>query len=170
MKNFTGINFRESLILKHFAGIDFCESTFSGVKKGIHFWEFGQNSRNSRNFLPAKISSLKVCGRRCGKSFLFPKIGFKIIIIIVFWKMLLWICMFIYLLWVRINNYYLYRNSIIRHKFYSKVSEYPLKPYLVTCKYNLITYNMQKKFRTKGNSIALPKSDVRLDQKQVFFI
>ena len=107
---------------------------------------------------------------RAVNCFYFPQIGCKIIILIAFWKMLLWICMFIYLLWVRINNYYLYRNSIIRHKFYSKVSEYPLKPYLVTCKYNLITYNMQKKFRRKGNSIALPKSDVRLDQKQVFFI
>ena len=105
---------------------------------------------------------------RAVNCFYFLQIGCKIIILIAFWKMLLWICMFIYLLWVRINNYYLYRNSIIRHKFYSKVSEYPLKPYLVTCKYNLITYNMQKKFRTKGNSIALPRSDVRVDQKQVF--
>ena len=60
MKNFAGINFRESPILKDFAGINFRESTFSGVKKGIYFREFGQNSRNSRNFLPAKISSLKV--------------------------------------------------------------------------------------------------------------
>ena len=61
MKNFAGINFRESPILENFAGINFRESTFSGVKKGIYFREFGQNSRNSRNFLPAKISSLKVC-------------------------------------------------------------------------------------------------------------
>ena len=57
MKNFAGINFRESPILKDFAGINFRESTFSGVKKGIYFREFG---RNSRNFLSAKISSLKV--------------------------------------------------------------------------------------------------------------
>ena len=41
-------------------GINFRESTFSEVKKGIYFREFSQNSRNSRNFLPAKISSLKV--------------------------------------------------------------------------------------------------------------
>ena len=27
---------------------------------------------------------------------------------------------------------------------------------------------MQKKIRTKGNSIALPRSNVRVDQKQVF--
>ena len=39
---------------------DFCESTFLGVKKGIYFRDFGQNLRNSRNFLSAKISSLKV--------------------------------------------------------------------------------------------------------------
>jgi len=57
LKNFARINFRESPILKNFAGINFSESTFSGVKKGIYFREFGQNSRN---FLPAKISSLKV--------------------------------------------------------------------------------------------------------------
>ena len=57
LKNFAGINFRESTILKNFAGINFRESAFSGVKKGIYFREFGQNSRN---FLPAKISSLKV--------------------------------------------------------------------------------------------------------------
>ena len=57
LKNFAGINFRESSILKNFAGINFRESTFLGVKKGIYFREFGQNSRN---FLPAKISSLKV--------------------------------------------------------------------------------------------------------------
>ena len=60
MKNFAGINFGESPILKNFAGINFRESTFSGVKKGIYFRDFGQNSRNSRNFLPAKISSLKL--------------------------------------------------------------------------------------------------------------
>ena len=59
-ENFAGINFRESPMFKNFAAINFRESTFSGVKKGIHFHEFGQNSRNSRNFLPAKISSLKV--------------------------------------------------------------------------------------------------------------
>ena len=35
MKNFAGINFRESPILKNFAGINFRESTFSGDKKGI---------------------------------------------------------------------------------------------------------------------------------------
>ena len=57
LKDFAGINFRESPILKDFAGINFRESTFSGVKKGIYFREFSQNSRN---FLPAKISSLKV--------------------------------------------------------------------------------------------------------------
>ena len=56
LKNFAGINFRESPILKNFAGIIFREWTFSGVKKGIYFREFGQNSRT----LPAKISSLKV--------------------------------------------------------------------------------------------------------------
>ena len=56
-ENFAGINFRESPMLKNFAGINFRESTFSGVKKGIYFREFGQNLRN---FLPAKISSLKV--------------------------------------------------------------------------------------------------------------
>ena len=53
--------FCESPILKNFAGINFRESTLSGVKKGIYFPEFGQNSRNPRNYLPAKISSLKVC-------------------------------------------------------------------------------------------------------------
>ena len=57
MKNFAGINFRESPILKNFAGINFHESTFLRVKKGIYFREFGQNLRN---FLPVKISSLKV--------------------------------------------------------------------------------------------------------------
>ena len=67
MKNFAGINFRESPILKTFAGINFRESTFSGVKKEIYFREFGQNSRN---FLPAKISSLKVYSiRRLLKTF-----------------------------------------------------------------------------------------------------
>ena len=56
LKNFAGINFRQSPIVKNFAGINFRESTFSSrVKKGIYFREFG---RNSRNFLPAKISSL----------------------------------------------------------------------------------------------------------------
>ena len=50
----------ESPILKNFAGINFRESTFSGVKKGIYFREFGQISKNSWNFLLAKISSLKV--------------------------------------------------------------------------------------------------------------
>ena len=40
--------------------MNFRELTFSGVKKGIYFRKFGQNSRKSRNFLPAKISSLKV--------------------------------------------------------------------------------------------------------------
>ena len=60
LKNFAGINFHESPILKNFAGINFRESTFSGIKKGIYFRDFGQNSQNSRNFLPAKISSLKV--------------------------------------------------------------------------------------------------------------
>ena len=59
-EKFCGIDFCESPILKNFAGINFRESTFSVVKKGIYFREFGQNSRNSRNFLPAKISSLKV--------------------------------------------------------------------------------------------------------------
>ena len=54
-ENFVGINFRESPILKNFAGINFRESTFSGVKKGIYFRKFGQNLRNSRNFLPPKI-------------------------------------------------------------------------------------------------------------------
>ena len=44
-------------LLKNFAEINFRESTFSRLKKGIYFREFGQNSRN---FLPAKISSLKV--------------------------------------------------------------------------------------------------------------
>ena len=48
----TNSNIRISLILE--------KLTFSGVKKGIYFREFGLNSRNSRNFLPAKISSLKV--------------------------------------------------------------------------------------------------------------
>ena len=43
--------------MKNFAGINFRESTFSMVKKGIYFREFGPNSRN---FLPAKISSRKV--------------------------------------------------------------------------------------------------------------
>ena len=57
LENFAGINFRESPILTNFAGINFRKSTFSGVKKGIYFRELGQNSRN---FLPAKISSLKV--------------------------------------------------------------------------------------------------------------
>ena len=59
-ENFVGINFRESPILKNFAGINFRESAFSGVEKGIYFREFGQISRNSRNFLPAKISSLNI--------------------------------------------------------------------------------------------------------------
>ena len=54
------MNFRKSPIVKNFAGINFRESTFSIVKKGIYFREFGPNSRNSRNFLPTKISSLKV--------------------------------------------------------------------------------------------------------------
>ena len=58
LENFAGINFRESPILKDFARINFRESVFSGVKNGIYFRKFGQNSRN---FLPAKISSLKVC-------------------------------------------------------------------------------------------------------------
>ena len=62
LKNFAGINFRKSPILKTFAGVNFRELTFWGVKKGIYFREFGQNSRNSRNFLPTKISSLKVSG------------------------------------------------------------------------------------------------------------
>ena len=44
--------------MKNFAGINFRESTFAGVKKGIYFRELGQNSRKSRNFLLAKISSL----------------------------------------------------------------------------------------------------------------
>ena len=57
--------------MKNFAGINFCESTFSEVKKGIYFRKFGQNSRNSRNFLPTKISSLKVC--KC-KNLLFLRI------------------------------------------------------------------------------------------------
>ena len=56
---FAGINFLE-FFFGYFAGINFRESAFSGVKKGIYFREFGQNSRNSRNFLPAKISSHKV--------------------------------------------------------------------------------------------------------------
>ena len=43
--------------LKNFAGINFRESTFSRVKKGIWLRDVG---RNSRNFLPAKISSCKV--------------------------------------------------------------------------------------------------------------
>ena len=60
MKNFAGINFRESPILKDFAGINFRESAFLGIKNGIYFREFGQNSWNSQSFLPAKISSLKV--------------------------------------------------------------------------------------------------------------
>ena len=60
LKNFAGINFRESPMVKDFAGINFRESTILGVKKGIYFREFGPNSRNSRKFLPAKISSLKV--------------------------------------------------------------------------------------------------------------
>ena len=51
-ENFAGINFRKSPMLTNFAGINFRESTFPGVKKGIYFY--------SRNFLPAKISSLKV--------------------------------------------------------------------------------------------------------------
>ena len=49
----AGIIFPESPILKNFAGINIGESTFSGAKKGIYFLE------NSRNFLPAKISSLR---------------------------------------------------------------------------------------------------------------
>ena len=49
--------FCESPVLKNFAGINIRESTFSGIKKGIYFREF---SKNSRNFLPAKISSHKV--------------------------------------------------------------------------------------------------------------
>ena len=57
MKNFAGIIFRESPTLKYFAGVNFRESRFSGDKKGIYFRESGQNSRN---FLPAKISSLKL--------------------------------------------------------------------------------------------------------------
>ena len=57
LKNFAGINFRESPILKNFEGINFHKSTNSGVRKGIYFREFSQNSRN---FLPAKVSSLKV--------------------------------------------------------------------------------------------------------------
>ena len=68
MKNFAGINFHESPILKNFAGIFFCESSFLGVKKGIYFRKFGQISRNSRNFLPAKISSLKVVEYKLSKS------------------------------------------------------------------------------------------------------
>ena len=51
------LDFCESPILKNFAGINFHELTFSWVKKGIYFREFG---RNSRNFLPAKICSLKL--------------------------------------------------------------------------------------------------------------
>ena len=57
LKNFAGINFRESPILKNFAGISFLESTFLGVKKGIYFRAFG---KISRNFIPAKVSSLKL--------------------------------------------------------------------------------------------------------------
>ena len=45
---------------KFYAEVNFRESRFWGVKKGIYFREFGQNSRNSRNFLPEKIISLKV--------------------------------------------------------------------------------------------------------------
>ena len=55
-----------SLILKNFAGINFRESIFSGVKKEISFREFGQTSRK---ILPAKISTLKVVYILVGKIF-----------------------------------------------------------------------------------------------------
>ena len=42
--------------MKNFAGINFRESTFSEVKKGIYFREF---SRNSRNFLLPKFLPLR---------------------------------------------------------------------------------------------------------------
>ena len=48
----------------------FANQHFRGSKKGIYFRIFGQNSRNSQNFLPAKISSLKVV-----LSFVFFQIG-----------------------------------------------------------------------------------------------
>ena len=60
LKKFRGNQFSRITNFENFAGINFRELTFSGVKKGIYFREFGQNSRNTRNFLPAKISSLKV--------------------------------------------------------------------------------------------------------------
>ena len=53
--------------LKNFAGMVFREWTFSGVKKGIYLRDFVQNSWNSWNFLPVKISSLKVLKVRGGE-------------------------------------------------------------------------------------------------------
>ena len=64
IKKFHGNQFSRITNFKNFAGIIFRKLTFSGVKKENHFREFGQNSRNSRNFLIVKISFFKVLSSR----------------------------------------------------------------------------------------------------------
>ena len=44
--------------LKNFVGINFCDSRVLRVNKEIEFCDFGQIPRNLLNFLPAKMSSL----------------------------------------------------------------------------------------------------------------
>ena len=56
LEKFRRNRFSRITNFENFMGINVRESAFSGVKKWIYFREFSQN----RNFLPAKISSLKV--------------------------------------------------------------------------------------------------------------
>ena len=60
LKNFAGINFGESPILKVSRVLIFVNQHFWGAEKEFDFTNLGYNSRNSRDFPPAKISSLKV--------------------------------------------------------------------------------------------------------------
>ena len=56
LEKFRGNLFSRITNFKNFAGIDFRESKISGVRKGILFREFGQNSQNflSVKFLPLR--------------------------------------------------------------------------------------------------------------------
>ena len=66
-----GNNFRVFKIIHNFAEKTFAFLGFQ-IFKGINFRENGQNSRKTRNFLPAKVSALKVSTFSCLK---FLKIG-----------------------------------------------------------------------------------------------
>ena len=66
-EKYCGNHFSKFTILKNFAGIRFRDSRFLGVKKGVWFIDFWPKSMTFIDFLPAKISSVKVSHKKSSK-------------------------------------------------------------------------------------------------------